>query len=34
VASVVVGGMATVVVAVAWLRLFPALAQRDHMVAR
>jgi MFS family permease len=34
VASVVVGGMATVVVAVAWLKLFPALAQRDHMVVR
>jgi MFS family permease len=34
VTSVVVGGMATVVVAVVWLRLFPALAQRDHMVAR
>ena len=33
VASVVVGGLATVVVSVAWLRLFPALSQRDHMVA-
>jgi predicted MFS family arabinose efflux permease len=34
VASVVVGGVATVLVAGAWLRLFPALAQRDHMVSR
>jgi len=34
VASVVVGGVATVLVAAAWLRLFPALAQRDHMVSR
>jgi len=34
VASVVVGGAATVLVAAAWLRLFPALAQRDHMVSR
>ena len=33
VASVVAGGLATVVVSVAWLRLFPALSQRDHMVA-
>ena len=34
VGSVVVGGTATVLVAVAWFKLFPALAQRDHMVAR
>jgi len=34
VTSVVVGGVATVLVAAAWLRLFPALAQRDHMVSR
>jgi MFS family permease len=34
VGSVVVGGVATVLVALAWLRLFPALAQRDHMVVR
>ena len=34
VASVVVGGVATVLVAAAWLRLFSALAQRDHMVSR
>ena len=34
VGSVVVGGVATVAVAAAWLRWFPALAQRDHMVAR
>lgn len=33
VTSVVAGGLATVLVAVAWLRWFPALAQRDHMVA-
>jgi type IV secretory pathway VirB3-like protein len=32
VGSVVVGGVATVLVAVAWLRLFPDLAQRDRMV--
>jgi predicted MFS family arabinose efflux permease len=33
VASVVVGGVATVLVAAAWLRLFPDLAQRDRMVS-
>jgi MFS family permease len=33
VGSVVVGGVATVFVAVAWLRLFPDLAQRDRMLA-
>lgn len=33
VGSVVVGGVATVFVAAAWLRLFPDLAQRDRMVA-
>jgi MFS family permease len=32
VGSVVVGGVATVFVAAAWLRLFPDLAQRDRMV--
>ena len=32
VGSVVVGGIGTVFVAVAWLKLFPALAQRDRMV--
>ena len=32
--SVVAGGLATVAVALAWLRWFPALAQRDHMLAR
>lgn len=32
VASVVVGGAVTVAVAVAWVRLFPALAQRDRLV--
>ncbi len=31
VASVVVGGVGTLVVAAAWLRLFPALAQRDRL---
>jgi len=31
VASVVAGGVATVLVAAAWLRLFPALAQRDRL---
>jgi hypothetical protein len=30
---VVVGGVATVLVAAAWLRLFPDLAQRDRMVS-
>ncbi|MDQ6685543.1 MAG: MFS transporter [Pseudomonadota bacterium] len=33
VASVVVGGVGTIVVAFAWLKLFPALAQRDRLVA-
>jgi len=33
VGSVVVGGVATVLVAAAWLRLFPDLAQRDRMVS-
>jgi hypothetical protein len=33
VGSVVVGGVATVFVAVAWLRWFPDLAQRDRMVS-
>ncbi len=32
--SVVVGGVATMTLAVAWLRWFPALAQRDHMLAQ
>ncbi len=32
VASVVMGGIGTVLVAVAWLRLFPTLARRDRMV--
>ena len=31
VASVVLGGVGTLLVAAAWLRLFPALAQRDRM---
>jgi predicted MFS family arabinose efflux permease len=31
VASVVVGGLGTIVVAVLWLRLFPQLANRDRM---
>lgn len=31
VGSVLLGGIGTVAVAVAWRRLFPALAQRDHM---
>ena len=30
--SVVLGGIGTVLVAVTWLRLFPALAQRDRMI--
>jgi hypothetical protein len=29
--SVVIGGIGTVLVAAAWLRLFPALARRDRM---
>lgn len=33
VASVVVGGLGTVLIALAWLRLFPALAQRDRLDA-
>ena len=33
VGSLVVGGVATVFVAVAWLRWFPDLAQRDRMVS-
>jgi hypothetical protein len=33
VGSVVAGGVATVFVAVAWLRWFPDLAQRDRMVS-
>lgn len=32
VASVVLGGVGTMLIAAAWLRLFPALAQRDRMV--
>src|SRR6266581_2908395 len=32
VGSVVLGGIGTVLVALAWLRLFPALARRDRMV--
>jgi predicted MFS family arabinose efflux permease len=32
--SVVVGGVATMTLAVAWLRWFPALAQRDHMLVQ
>jgi len=32
VGSVVIGGIGTLLVAVAWLRLFPALAKRDRMV--
>lgn len=32
-ASVVAGGLGTVLVAAAWLRFFPTLAQRDHMAA-
>ncbi|MDO8249120.1 MAG: MFS transporter [Rhodoferax sp.] len=32
VGSVVLGGVGTVLVAAMWLRLFPALARRDHMV--
>jgi MFS family permease len=31
VGSVVLGGLGTLIVAAVWLRLFPALAQRDHM---
>ena len=34
VGSVVVGGIGTLIVAASWLRLFPALAQRDHLVSR
>lgn len=33
VVSVVVGGLGTVLIAMAWLRLFPALAQRDRLDA-
>jgi hypothetical protein len=33
VGSVVLGGIGTCVVAVAWWRLFPALARRDRLVA-
>ena len=33
VASVVLGGAATLVVACLWWRLFPQLAQRDHLVS-
>jgi MFS family permease len=33
VGSVVSGGLGTMLIAVAWLRLFPALAQRDRMEA-
>lgn len=32
VGSVVIGGIGTVLVAITWIRLFPALAQRDRMV--
>jgi hypothetical protein len=32
--SVVLGGVGTLLVAVAWLRLFPALAQRDRMTKK
>lgn len=31
VGSVVLGGVGTILIAATWLRLFPALAQRDHM---
>jgi MFS family permease len=31
VASVVIGGLGTLLVVAAWMRLFPALAQRDRM---
>ena len=31
VGSVVIGGVGTLLVAVSWLKLFPTLAQRDHM---
>ena len=31
VSSVVIGGVGTMLVAATWLRLFPALARRDHM---
>jgi MFS family permease len=34
VGSVLLGGIGTVVVALVWLRLFPALAQRDRLVER
>jgi hypothetical protein len=33
VGSVVLGGVGTLVVAAAWVRLFPALAQRDRLTA-
>jgi hypothetical protein len=32
VGSVVAGGVGTVLVALAWFRLFPSLAQRDRLV--
>jgi len=32
VGSVVVGGVATVLIAAGWFRLFPALAQRDQLI--
>jgi hypothetical protein len=32
VGSVVAGGVGTLLVAAAWLRLFPALAQRDRLL--
>jgi hypothetical protein len=31
VGSVVLGGVGTLLVAASWVRLFPALARRDHM---
>ena len=31
VGSVVLGGVGTLLVALSWLKLFPALAQRDHI---
>lgn len=31
VGSVVIGGVGTLLVAISWLKLFPTLAQRDHM---
>jgi hypothetical protein len=32
VGSVVAGGVGTILVAAAWFRLFPSLAQRDRLV--